>query len=43
MYLILKKKWIGGYNNFKVDNPYEINNKENDKESSADYEDESNE
>ena len=39
----IKKKWLGGYNNFKIDIPYEINNKENDKESSADYEDESNE
>ena len=34
---------IRGYNNFKIDIPYEINKKENDKESSADYEDESNE
>ena len=39
----IKKKWLGSYNNFKVEVPYEINNKENDKESSTDYEDESNE
>ena len=37
----IKKKYLEGYNNFNVDIPYEINNKENDKESSADYEDES--
>ena len=37
----IKKKFLKGYNNFNVDIPYEINNKENDKENSSDYEDES--
>ena len=39
----IKKKCLEDYHNFKVDIPYEINSKENDKESNADDEDESDE
>ena len=38
----IKKKCLEDYHNFKVDIPYKTKNKENDKESSCDYEDESN-